>query len=157
MPHPSLLPRMYAHLAWADTRTLQSLRDMANPPSQALDLFAHTLGAEHEWMCRILGHKSSHAIWPKFNLDRCAALARDNHQGYAKLVDEAVNADAERLITYHNSSGITYTNTLEDILLHVAEHGVYHRGQVALLVRASGGNALATDYILFTRELKNAP
>lgn len=156
MPNTSLLPRMYAHMAWADTRTLQSLRDMTNPPSQAVDLFAHTLGAEHEWMCRMQGRKSSQAIWPKLNLDRCATLARENHAAYLKLADEAANGDGERPITYRNSSGVEYTNTLEDILVHVAEHGAYHRGQVALLVRASGGNAISTDYILFTRELKNA-
>lgn len=70
------------------------------------------------------------------------------------MAEEAANGDGERLITYRNSSGVEYTNTLEDILLHVAEHGVYHRGQVALLVRASGGNAIPTDYIIFTRDAK---
>ena len=148
----SLLRRMYAHMAWADDRTLQSLREMAKPPSQALDLFAHMQGAEHEWMCRILGKKSTQPIWPKLNLDRSAALARENHASYLKLLDDMTNGDGERLITYRNSSGVEYTNTLDDILLHVAEHGVYHRGQVALLVRASGGNAMSTDYILFTRD-----
>ena len=155
MQNTSLLSRLYAHMAWADTRTLQSLRDMANPPSQALDLFAHTLGAEHEWMCRMLGHKSTHAIWPRINLERCETLARENHAAYLKLVDEAASGAGNRSVTYRNSSGVEYTNTLDDILLHVAEHGVYHRGQVALLVRASGGHAISTDYILFTREFKN--
>lgn len=153
MSNTSLLSRMYAHMAWADTRTLQSLRDMTNPPTQAVDLFAHTLGAEHEWMCRMLGHRSSHAIWPSINLDRCATLARENHAAYLKLAHDAANGDGDRLITYRNSTGVEFTNTLEDILLHVAQHGVYHRGQVALLVRASGGNAIPTDYILFTRDV----
>lgn len=148
----SLLPRMYGHMAWADDRALQSLRNMANPPTQALDLFSHMLGAEHEWLSRILGKTSTHAIWPKLNLVRCASLARENHAGFAPLVNEATTGGGERLITYRNSSGVEYTNTLEDILLHVAQHGVYHRGQVALLVRASGGDAIPTDYILFTRD-----
>lgn len=149
-----LLPRMYAHMTWADNRALQSLRDMPTPPSQAIDLFAHVQGAEHEWLSRILGRKSIHPIWPKLNLDRCATLARENHAGYQALAEEAVNGGGARVITYRNSSGVEYSNTLEDILLHVAEHGVYHRGQVALLVRASGGNAIPTDYILFTRDNK---
>jgi uncharacterized damage-inducible protein DinB len=33
----------------------------------------------------------------------------------------------------------------------VGLHGVYHRGQVALLVRQGGGTASPTDYIIFTR------
>ncbi|MEO7998494.1 MAG: DinB family protein [Gemmatimonadaceae bacterium] len=146
----SLLPRMYGHMAWADDRTLKSLRDMANPPTQALDLFSHMLGAEHVWLSRVLGTTPAHAIWPKMNVDRCAAVARENHEGYKALVQEAASGGGARMITYRNSKGVEHTTSLEDILLHVAQHGVYHRGQVALLVRASGGDAISTDYILFT-------
>lgn len=148
----SLLPRMYGHMAWADDRALKSLRDMASPPTQALDLMAHLVGAEHEWLCRVLGKPSTHAIWPKLSIERCTTIAHANHAGFAALVDEATTGGGERLITYRNSRGTEWTNTLEDILLHVAMHGVYHRGQVALLVRASGGDAIGTDYILHTRD-----
>ncbi|MEO7362382.1 MAG: DinB family protein [Gemmatimonadaceae bacterium] len=148
----SLLPRMFAHMAWADDRALQSLREMADPPTQALNLLSHMLGAEHEWLSRIHGEKSTHAIWPKLNLVHCAALARENHAAYAQLAREAAEGDGGRMIAYRTSKGAEHTNTLEDILLHVAQHGTYHRGQVALLVRASGGNAIPTDYILFSRD-----
>lgn len=140
---------MFAHMAWADDRALQSLRAMANPPAQALDLLAHMLGAEHEWMCRITGTTATTAIWPKMNLDRCAALARENHAAYAQLAKETAEGNGARMIAYRTSKGAEHTNSLEDILLHVAQHGTYHRGQVALLVRASGGDAISTDYILF--------
>jgi uncharacterized damage-inducible protein DinB len=148
----SLLPRMYNHLAWADERTLSSLREMPSPPSQAVDLFAHVLGAEHEWLCRIQGVSATHSIWPKLSLDRCAELAESNQRGFDPLVVDAAGSVGPQAIAYRNSRGVEHTNTLEDILLHVAQHGVYHRGQVALLVRASGGTPLATDYIVFTRD-----
>lgn len=148
----SLLPRMYRHLAWADERTLQSLRDMTNPPTQAVDLFAHVVGAELEWLSRILGKPSTVAIWPKLTLDRCATISRETHAALAKLAEDASGPDGQRMITYRNSSGAEWTTSLEDILLHVANHGVYHRGQVALLVRAAGGKAIGTDYVLFIRE-----
>lgn len=148
----SLLPRMFSHMAWADERTLASLRDMTAPPSQAVDLFAHVLGAEHEWLSRIQGVPSTQGIWPKLSLDRCAALAAENQAGFGALAAEANGTAGQRLVHYRSSRGVEHTNTLEDILLHVAQHGVYHRGQVALLVRANGGTPLATDYIVFTRD-----
>jgi uncharacterized damage-inducible protein DinB len=148
----SLLPRLYNHMAWADERSLASLREMINPPSQVVDLFAHVLGAEHEWLCRIQGRAASHTIWPKLSLDKCAQLASDNHEAFTTLAAVAHGAEGQRPITYRNSRGTEYTTSLEDILLHVAQHGVYHRGQVALLVRANGGAAIPTDYIVFTRE-----
>ncbi|MBC8089859.1 MAG: damage-inducible protein DinB [Phycisphaerae bacterium] len=148
----SLLPQMYRHMAWADERTMQSLRDMTNPPAQALDLFSHIVAAEHEWLSRILGKPGKHGIWPKLSLERSFLLARENHAALTPLAAEANGAGGQRLVTYRNSSGAEHTTSLQDILLHVAHHGVYHRGQVALLVRASGGNAVGTDYILFARE-----
>lgn len=143
---------MCRHLAWADERTLQSLRDMPAPPEQAVDLFSHLVAAEHEWVSRILGEPGKHGIWPKFTLDSASALARENHEALALLADEATGSGGERLITYRNTSGAEYTTSLQDILLHVMQHGVYHRGQVALLVREAGGRAVGTDYILFARE-----
>ena len=148
----SLLIQMYRHMAWADERALKSLREMTNPPTQAVDLFSHIVGAEHEWLSRILGRPGKHAVWPKLTVERSAEILRENHEALAKLAEEASGDGGKRMITYRNSSGAEYTNTLEDILLHLAQHGVYHRGQVALLVRASGGNAIGTDYILLTRE-----
>lgn len=148
----SLLSRMFAHMAWADNRTLQSLRNMENPPSQALDLLAHILSAEHVWMCRIQGTESAHPIWPTLSLEACATLANENHLAYRALVDDVSDGSETRMITYRNSSGVEFQNSLEDILLHIAEHGAYHRGQVALLNRSSGGNAISTDYIVFSRD-----
>lgn len=148
----SLLSRMFTHMAWADARTLQSLRNMDDPSSQALDLLAHVLSAEHVWMCRIQGMESAYPIWPKLSIKACATLANENHLAYRTLVDEVSGDGATRMITYRNSSGIEFQNSLEDILLHIAEHGAYHRGQVALLVRTSGGNAISTDYIVFSRD-----
>ena len=150
----SILHRLYAHMAWADDRALTSLREMTTPPSQAVDMYAHILGAEHEWLCRIQSRRATHAIWPKLTLAKCAALAKENHSAFMQLATDTMGEGGQRMITYKNSSGTEHTTSLEDILLHVAQHGVYHRGQVALLVRASGGTAMPTDYIVFTREPK---
>ena len=148
----ALLPQMYRHMAWADQRTMQSLRDMTNPPAQAVDLFSHIVAAEHEWLSRIRGRAGKHGIWPTLSLDDSAAVAQENHEALAMLAEEANGPGGERMITYRSSSGAEFTTSLQNILLHLAQHGVYHRGQVALLVRASGGNAVGTDYILFARE-----
>ena len=37
-------------------------------------------------------------------------------------------------------------------VMHMATHGAYHRGQVALLVRDAGADPLATDFIVYMRE-----
>ena len=40
---------------------------------------------------------------------------------------------------------------MEDVLLHVVMHSVYHRGQIATEVRAAGHTPAYTDYIQAVR------
>jgi len=59
----------------------------------------------------------------------------------------------EEMITYTNTRGETFTNSLGEIALHVINHGTYHRGQLRGLAEAQGNeNFPETDLILFFRE-----
>jgi uncharacterized damage-inducible protein DinB len=144
--------RLYDHLVWADARTQHSLRDMHAVPLDALRLYGHVLAAEHVWLARVDGSEPDVAIWPALDLDECAALAARNHAAFAVLVETLSTAELDRKVHYRNSRGDEFANTVEDILMHVALHGSYHRGQVARIVRGEGGAPQATDYIFFIRE-----
>jgi uncharacterized damage-inducible protein DinB len=52
-----------------------------------------------------------------------------------------------REIRYTNSSGEEWSNSVADVLTHVALHSSHHRGQVASLLRGAGEGAAYTDYI----------
>jgi uncharacterized damage-inducible protein DinB len=54
-------------------------------------------------------------------------------------------------VSYRNSAGREFTNTVADIVTHVAMHGSHHRGQIALKLRASGQEPPYVDYIQFAR------
>lgn len=49
-------------------------------------------------------------------------------------------------VEYHTSNGATFRNSVADILTHVALHGSYHRGQIALVTREAGPTPVPTDY-----------
>jgi uncharacterized damage-inducible protein DinB len=143
--------RQFSHMAWADARVLEGLaRDPGTDP-QALAYFAHVLGAEEVWLSRIEQRAPAATVWPSLTLDDCAALSARIQQGFASLVDHTDAADLARGVTYRNSAGAEFTTRLDDILYHVALHGAYHRGQVSLMVRRSGGTPTPTDYIAFVR------
>jgi uncharacterized damage-inducible protein DinB len=145
------LRRLFDHLEWADDRVLRSLREAPAIPPRALELFAHILGAEHVWLARLRQIPARAAVWPSLDLDQCAALAHENKEGYAALLDE-LNADSlGREVPYTNSAGASFRTPAEDILLHVALHGSYHRGQVAILLRQNGAVPQPTDFIAFVR------
>jgi len=150
------LSALLDHLAWADARVLGGLRDSPGGDPRALELFAHVLGAEHVWLSRIRGAEPRVAVWPTLTLEACANLAAENAAGLRAVLDEAAAAGdgasgLQREVAYVNSAGRAFRSTRADILLHAALHGSYHRGQVALLVRQSGGVPASTDYIALAR------
>jgi uncharacterized damage-inducible protein DinB len=61
----------------------------------------------------------------------------------------------QKKISYKNSKGVDFTTSVEDLLTHVAFHGIYHRGQIMLLMRNSGKDVAATDYAMYMREHEN--
>lgn len=145
------LRKLVDHLVWADARVLEGLRTSAGSDPRALELYAHVLGAEHVWLSRISGKQASVAVWPMLTLDGCARLAAENVGALRRLLADAEPPMLTREVRYTNSAGRTYDSRIEDILLHVALHGAYHRGQVALIVRMAGGVPAPTDYIAFVR------
>jgi uncharacterized damage-inducible protein DinB len=145
------LTKLFDHLAWADARVLDGLGRAPGGDARALQLYGHVLGSEHVWLARLHERAARVPIWPTLSLDECAALAAENVAGFRAVVASATPADIAREVSYVNSAGTAFRSTVEDILLHVALHGAYHRGQVALVVRGAGGEPMPTDYIAFVR------
>jgi len=55
-------------------------------------------------------------------------------------------------VSYTNSKGEAWTNTVEEILTHVTIHSAYHRGQIASSLRSAGMEPAYTDYIHGVRQ-----
>ena len=143
--------KLYEHVAWADTRVLQSLRAAHTVLKKDLDLYAHILGSEHVWLSRIKGMPAQVAVWPSLTLDEAERLAAENAAAFNKVISELTEEGRQTPITYRNSAGEHFTSTLEDILTHVSLHAAYHRGQIAVSIRAAGDVPSPTDYIAFAR------
>ncbi len=148
------LERLYEHSEWADAAVIDNLGRNPAPPAKAMDSFAHVLAAERLWLSRIAGEAPQVAVWPKLTVKDCAALAQSNRSAFRRVLDEAKEADLDRQVSYVTSKGDRFTSTLGDILLHVALHSSYHRGQVAAAVRAAGGEPVNTDYIHYRRSMR---
>jgi len=145
------LERLMVHLGWAD-RKVQASLERANPlPPRMLELYAHVLGAEHIWYVRLVGRSPAVAVWPQLDLAECRRLADENLTRLQAFVAGLGPDDFQRGVTYKNSAGQEFTSTIEDILLHVALHGAYHRGQIAAGLRKAQQTPEPTDYIAWAR------
>ncbi len=153
----SHLQTLFRYVAWADRRVLAALGDAPTAHAEGLPLFAHLLAAEHVWLSRLLQRGPQHSIWPTLDLAACEVLLAENEAGYreyvAALADDQLAAD----VSYTTSQGQPMVSTVLDILTQVVTHGPYHRGQIAKIIGRSGGTAINTDYITFSREERIGP
>jgi len=86
--------------------------------------------------------------------DRRAAVCRELTKTYEEVrrggLAELAEWAAEGVrgeITVVVAGATPQVSRVEDVLLHVVMHSVYHRGQAAADVRANGGTPAYTDFI----------
>jgi uncharacterized damage-inducible protein DinB len=121
---------------WADNLLLKAVRE--NMPSRT-ETLEHVFMAERIWLARIEGTDPAGSFeeWEKLH-ERWLALAESER-------------DWARVIRYRTLAGVASSSPLWQIVLHVANHGSYHRGQVAAALRAAGFAPPGTDLITWYR------
>jgi uncharacterized damage-inducible protein DinB len=150
-----ILLDLVGHMRWADTIVADALASVVRQPDRTkvadpVSVFAHVAATEHLWYSRIRGTPTELAVWPELSVAESRAIA----VRHADLFDEIVAGGGDvldQIVSYRNSAGRDFRNSVRDIVVHVTMHGSYHRGQIARLVRASGGEPPYTDYIQYKR------
>lgn len=121
-------------------------------PERAGTLFSHMLRAQDIWYGRVAG--TDHAaldLWATDSLQDCAERLEASTRRWTALLDDRDDA-LDAPVAYTNFSGTAFETPLQDIVLHVVNHGTHHRAQIALLLREADIAPPATDYIFFRRE-----
>ena len=133
--------RSFLYNAWANQRTLTALRECLAAHPESVPLLAHLFAAEHVWLSRLLANEPTFVVWPSLNIDECQTSATKNEQTWADYFESVTDNGLYATVEYRNSHGESFSNSVMDILTHVTVHGGYHRGQIAKVVRRSGGNS----------------
>ena len=140
--------QLFAHDAWANTRILN-----ATTHQKALNLLTHLLVSEQIWLLRIRGEDTSGINKsPELNATDCVKLADENRKSIAELLASLSEERLSSKVIYKNFKGHEFQTPLGEILLHVALHGTYHRGQIARVMRENGETPVDTDFITFVRQ-----
>lgn len=146
----SYFQKLYRYNQWANTGLLKHLKELPSVPGEVDKRLSHIVAAEEIWFNRIkpLGFDPL----PLFEVQPWQILLprlEKSAQRWLDLVDKTMEFDLP--VNYRNLSGKGFENTLSDIMIHVANHGTYHRGQIATLMRQQGLEPLPTDYIVYCR------
>lgn len=119
-------------------------------PERIILLACHISNAHFIWNSRIMGKSIDTKPWDSFPISELLEREKENMECTMKILDEV---DFEAIKSYTNSLGNSYKSKVSDILTHIVNHGTYHRGQIALLLRENGFKPIPSDYIHLIKDL----
>jgi uncharacterized damage-inducible protein DinB len=145
MWYMGLLNQMLHYDAWAN----QALLASAIEDQTVLRLLGHLAQAKQIWLMRVEGRDtSSLELWPTEPLSVWRQFLPEIDR---KWISRAAEEEPGRIVAYRNQSGNSWRTSVEEIVIHVVNHGTYHRGQLATAVKNAGGEPAVTDFIVWSR------
>jgi uncharacterized damage-inducible protein DinB len=155
--------RLFAYNKWANDRMLASLdqlsdeqftRALGSSFSSIRDTAAHIAVGEWVWLSRWQGTSpKARPDWAKApalgELKTRFAEIEGQRSAYLSPLSDA---DVTRLFTFTLFDGTQDTQPLASQFQHLVNHGTYHRGQVAAMLRQVGATPAGTDLIRWLRE-----
>ena len=143
---------LFEYNHWANKKCLQGFSQNEAPPAKAIELMSHVLSAQIIWFHRIKDLPTSpFPVWEVYKINELASMTEESSQRWLKFIEEYENPDFEEIVKYENTKGQQFETSVKDIMTHVINHGTYHRGQIALLMRKAELNPAITDYIVYIR------
>ena len=163
MPRPVRTPDdlndLLAFGRWANDKICESVAqlDDAAFASEAGGSFGsvrgtllHMYGADWVWLERFHGRSPRSMPEPSepvTTLAQVRAKWEPIQDQLREFAARATLADLGRSLSYTSFAGEPFQRILSDALVHLVNHGTYHRGQVVTLLRQLGRSAPSTDYI----------
>ncbi|MHA3787914.1 DinB family protein [Flavobacterium hauense] len=119
-----------------------------NTPHKSIQLINHTVNAQQIWNARINNIKIETGVWDIRPIQELLAINEINYQTSLEIVQ---NRDFKEKITYTNTKGLSFENSIRDMLFHCINHSTYHRAQIATDFKQHGIEPIVTDYIFYKR------
>ena len=154
---------LYEYNSWANRRVIESCaqlnadqftRDLVSSFHSVRDTLAHILGAEWLWLER--WHGRSHSSLPfaeEFSdVDTIRARWEEVERDLTDFVASLTDEDLARVYEYKTTAGVPQASPAWQMLQHLVNHGTYHRGQIATMLRQLGNKSQSTDLIAFYRQ-----
>jgi len=161
--NPSDMVGLYEYNAWADRRMLEAASALAREQftkplgssfSSVRDTVVHIYGVEWLWLERFQGR--SPAVIPDDKAFADIAKLKTSWSAFEiillNFVRRLTQEDLDRVMEYKTMKYGVYRNPLWQSMLHLVNHGTYHRGQVTTMLRQLGAQPIMTDLMHFYRE-----
>lgn len=143
-----MIDRLSAHRGWANRRYLEWLAAHAAADAYCVKMLSHVIRSEAAWLTRLRGGTPEPVIWIPLPPAELEPLRAANEAGWSA----ALAGDLARRLAYRRFDGTETESSVEEVVMHVCTHGMYHRGQIAAhAARAGFPRVPSTDFIVFAR------
>lgn len=159
-----LLKQMAAYNIWANQKILDVIlslpeeKQKAEIPSSFTSLFTtilHMWNAESIWWQRMKLQERITSPFENFKgsmQEMANEFLRQNRQ-WEEWVNNASDAALDHVFQYQTARKEHFKQPVYQMILHVFNHGTYHRGQLINMLRQLGVEKLPpTDFILWSRK-----
>ncbi|MFA6955425.1 MAG: DinB family protein [Thermoanaerobaculia bacterium] len=158
---------LYNYTEWANERIASALLPLSSETFNRFwggshpslrDAFSHIVASEWAWLERW------HGVNPKeppgwMDGTEAAPLVEEMRRVNARRASYLrglTDGDLDATLAFTFMSGKAGAHRLSDLLVHVANHSTYHRGQVASMLRQAGVVPPATDFVYYRAETEPA-
>lgn len=167
MVSADLIRTMYDYNNWAHRLVWQSVMSLTDEQFiQPIDYswgsikgqIIHTMSAEWMWFQRLNGTSPKSMFNPDDFPTREAIrthwdnIERDVVRAYVDPLDDA---KLTSMFTYTTTSGMSHTQSVGEILLHIVNHGTDHRAQTLAMLHQLGAATIEQDFVFYLRERVN--
>jgi uncharacterized damage-inducible protein DinB len=159
---------LYDFNVWADRRTLEScaslseaqfVQNLGSSFPSVRDTLAHIMLVEWVWLERWHGRGPdkfpSAGDFP--NLASIRARWSEIELDLLDYVASVQPPDLQKIVHHKTMSGVPQAAPLWQMLQHLVNHGTYHRGQIATMLRQLKAKPVSTDLIFYYRERAAQP
>lgn len=155
-----LLAQNLEYSLWASMKVLEAAEKLSSEEAALnrgnsfggiLDTLVHVFRADRVWLKRFLGEP----LAPFAVEGETLSLAVLREQWPAVLGEFAAWVEAQQeerfaeKLYWRNIRGEDKEEKIYKILLHVVNHGSYHRGQVITMIKQAGGEVVSTDLVYY--------
>ena len=140
--------------AIASLETVPAERRSLPEFQKAVAWLSHLAMARRVWLGRLgAAPPFSGQLFPEAtDLSMAAEQLRAVEGPWLEYLGRLTDEELARVCSYKAIDGGEYRTAVEDILLQMYGHSLYHRGQIATLVKTAGGTPAMTDFIFWCRE-----
>ncbi|PWB67996.1 hypothetical protein C3F09_12520 [candidate division GN15 bacterium] len=143
--------KLFKYNDWANRRIGEAVSRNGNADSKALAILTHVVVVQRLWLDRIQGVTATYRLWDPLPISEILELSEFSTRDWMQFLSVVAPDGWNRRISYTNSRGVAFVNSLEEVVTQTINHSTHHRAQVSLLIRQAGQQPPALDFISFAR------